>query len=159
MEVHESKTLSQYSSMQKLLLVGEGDFSFSLSLAKAFASATKITAASLDVRVGLGRQYNNGNANVKELERLGFTVVHGINVHTMSSDIACLDMTELKHKDVVRGFMESARQMINEGGEIHFTCKTIYPFNMSDIKSLAGENGMRLIQQMQFKKWIFPGYS
>lgn len=45
--------------------------------------------------VGLGRQYNNGNANVKELERLGFTVVHGINVHTMSSDIACLDMTEL----------------------------------------------------------------
>lgn len=55
--------------------------------------------------------------------------------------------------------MESARQMINEGGEIHFTCKTIYPFNMSDIKSLAGENGMRLIQQMQFKKWIFPGYS
>lgn len=50
MEVHESKTLSQYSSMQKLLLVGEGDLSFSLSLAKAFASATKITAASLDVR-------------------------------------------------------------------------------------------------------------
>ncbi|CDY36600.1 BnaC06g06530D [Brassica napus] len=81
--------------MQKLLLVGEGDLSFSLSLAKAFASATKITAASLDVRVGLGRQYNNGNANVKELERLGCTVVHGINVHTMSSDIACLDMTEL----------------------------------------------------------------
>lgn len=50
MEVQESKKLSQYSSMQKLLLVGEGDFSFSLSLAKAFSSATKITAASLDVR-------------------------------------------------------------------------------------------------------------
>lgn len=55
--------------------------------------------------------------------------------------------------------MASAREMINVGGEIHFTSKTIYPFNMSDIKSLAGENGMRLIQPMQFKKWIFPGYS
>lgn len=55
--------------------------------------------------------------------------------------------------------MESALEMINEGGEIHFTNKTMYPFNKLDIKSLAGENGLRLIQPIQFKKWIFPGYS
>lgn len=50
MEVQESKILSQCSRMQKILLVGEGEFSFSLSLAKAFASVAKITAVSLDVR-------------------------------------------------------------------------------------------------------------
>lgn len=62
MEVQESKN----SSMQKLLVVGEGDFSFSLSLAKAFASATKITVASLDVR---------GNAKPFSIFLYGFAIV------------------------------------------------------------------------------------
>jgi len=35
---------------------------------------------------GLGRNYNNGKANVEELERLGCTVVHGVNIHSMTSD-------------------------------------------------------------------------
>ncbi|CAN7018597.1 unnamed protein product [Brassica rapa subsp. trilocularis] len=167
MEVQESKILSQCSRMQKILLVGEGEFSFSLSLAKAFASVAKITAVSLDVRVGLGRQYSNGDANVKELESLGCTVVRGINVHTMTSDYRLSRYDRIvfnfphagKHKDVVTGFMQSAPEMMNEGGEIHFTNMTMYPFNKLDIKSLAGENGLRLIKQMQFKKWIFPCYS
>ncbi|XP_033128385.1 uncharacterized protein At4g26485 [Brassica rapa] len=167
MEVQESKILSQCSRMQKILLVGEGEFSFSLSLAKAFASVAKITAVSLDVRVGLGRQYSNGDANVKELESLGCTVVRGINVHTMTSDYRLSRYDRIvfnfphagKHKDVVTGFMQSAPEMMNEGGEMHFTNMTMYPFNKLDIKSLAGENGLRLIKQMQFKKWIFPCYS
>ncbi|CAH8306147.1 unnamed protein product [Eruca vesicaria subsp. sativa] len=167
MEVQDSKILSQCSSMQKMLLVGEGEFSFSLSLAKAFASVAKITAVSLDVRVGLGRQYNNGKGNVEELERLGCTVVHGVNVHTMTSDFRLSRYDRIvfdfphagKHKDVVRGFIESAREMVNESGEIYFTNMTMYPFNKLDIKSLAGEKGLRLIQPVQFKKWIFPGYS
>ncbi|XP_048637709.1 uncharacterized protein At4g26485 [Brassica napus] len=167
MEVQESKILSQCSRMQKILLVGEGEFSFSLSLAKAFAYVAKITAVSLDVRVGLGRQYSNGDANVKELESLGCTVVRGINVHTMTSDYRLSRYDRIvfnfphagKHKDVVTGFMQSAPEMMNEGGEIHFTNMTMYPFNKLDIKSLAGENGLRLIKQMQFKKWIFPCYS
>lgn len=56
--------------------------------------------------------------------------------------------------------MKSAREMVKEeGGEIHVTHKTIYPFNKWDIKTLAEENGLRLINQMQFNKWAFPGYS
>lgn len=50
MDVQESRSLSQYSNEQKILVVGEGEFSFSLSLAKAFGSATNITAISLDIR-------------------------------------------------------------------------------------------------------------
>lgn len=42
------KWIQHYSSSQRILLVGEGDYSFSLSLAKAFRSARNIVATSLD---------------------------------------------------------------------------------------------------------------
>lgn len=46
----KTKRLRQYSNKQRILLVGEGDFTFSLSLARAFGSATNLTATSLDTR-------------------------------------------------------------------------------------------------------------
>jgi len=46
----ERKTISHYSCSQKILLVGEGDFSFSLCLARAFGTATNMVATSLDSR-------------------------------------------------------------------------------------------------------------
>lgn len=44
---HE-KWISHYSNQQRILLVGEGDFSFASSLATAFGDATNIVATSLD---------------------------------------------------------------------------------------------------------------
>jgi len=46
----EKKRITHYSSSDKILLVGEGDFSFSLCLAKAFGSAMNMTATSFDDR-------------------------------------------------------------------------------------------------------------
>ncbi|XP_010421351.1 PREDICTED: uncharacterized protein At4g26485-like [Camelina sativa] len=167
MDNQESKKLRQYNNKQ-ILLVGEGDFSFSLSLAKAFGSATNITATSLDTREELGRNYNNGKANVDELERLGCAVVRGVNAHSMSSDcrLGRYDIIIFhficagKHHEVLRSFMESAREMVkDENGEIHVTHKTIYPFDEGGIKALAKETGLRLIKQIQFSKWGFQGYS
>lgn len=43
----------------------------------------------------LGRNYNNGKVNVEELERLGCTVVRGVNVHSMASD------DRLAHYDII----------------------------------------------------------
>ncbi|WZZ89691.1 hypothetical protein YC2023_118270 [Brassica napus] len=111
MEVQETKRLKHYNNKQKILLVGEGDFSFSLSLARAFGSATNLIATSLDSQVErfimvtericmvrashqlrypevtteLERNYKNGKANVEELERLGCNVVFGVNVHSMTT--------------------------------------------------------------------------
>lgn len=48
MEVQETKRIKYYNNKQKILLVGEGDFSFSLSLARAFGSAANLTATTLD---------------------------------------------------------------------------------------------------------------
>lgn len=44
----EEKWRKHYSSKQRILLVGEGDFSFSLCLATHFGSARNMVATSLD---------------------------------------------------------------------------------------------------------------
>ncbi|CAH8392221.1 unnamed protein product [Eruca vesicaria subsp. sativa] len=82
MEVPVTKRFKHYNSKQKILLVGEGDFSFTLSLARAFGSATNLTATTLDSQE---RNFKNGKANVEELERLGCNVVFGVNVHSMTA--------------------------------------------------------------------------
>lgn len=46
----EIRWIRHYCSYQRILLVGEGDFSFSASLARAFGSATNMIATSLDSR-------------------------------------------------------------------------------------------------------------
>ncbi|XP_010493750.1 PREDICTED: uncharacterized protein At4g26485-like [Camelina sativa] len=164
MDIQESEKL-RFSDKQ-ILVVGEGDFSFSLSLAKAFGPAINITATSLDIREELGRNYNNGKANVEELERLGCTVVRGVSVHSITSDnrLARYDVILFhfphagKHHGVLGGFMESAKEMLkDEDGEIHII-RNICPFNKWDIKALAEEEGLRLIKQMKFDQWDFPGY-
>ncbi|CAN6994313.1 unnamed protein product [Brassica oleracea var. botrytis] len=74
----KTKRLRQYSNKQRILLVGEGDFSFSLSLARAFGSATNLTATSLDTREEIELNYANGKANIEELTRLGCTEIHDL---------------------------------------------------------------------------------
>jgi len=44
----KERRIGPYTSSQKIVLVGEGDFSFSASLACAFSSAANIIATSLD---------------------------------------------------------------------------------------------------------------
>ncbi|CAA0410131.1 unnamed protein product [Arabidopsis thaliana] len=129
----------------------------------------------------LGIKYTDGKANVEGLELFGCTVVHGVNVHSMSSDYRLGRYDRIifnfphsglgfgsehdiffimLHQGLVRGFLESARKMLkDEDGEIHVTHKTTDPFNRWGIETLAGEKGLRLIGEIEFHKWAFPGYS
>ncbi|BBH01456.1 hypothetical protein with DUF2431 [Prunus dulcis] len=72
------KTIMHYSSSQKILLVGEGNFSFAACLAKEFGSAVKMVATSFDPK------YSNVTSTLNELKGRGCTVLHEVDVHTMS---------------------------------------------------------------------------
>ncbi|CAN7122196.1 unnamed protein product [Brassica rapa subsp. narinosa] len=177
----KTKRLRQYSNKQRILLVGEGDFSFSLSLARAFGSATNLTATSLDTREEIELNYANGKANIEELTKLGCTVIHGFNVHSMRLaprseryDRIIFNFPHsgfgfgsehhryyiMLHQELVRGFLKSSKKMVKDkDGEIHITHKTAHPFSEWKIETLAEENGLFLTQEVEFNKWYFPGYS
>ncbi|ESQ42837.1 hypothetical protein EUTSA_v10015573mg [Eutrema salsugineum] len=137
---------------------------------RAFGSATNLTATSLDTREELEIKYSNGKANVEELERLGCSVIHGVNVHSMTKKLG-LQKSELYdrvvfnfphaglHQEVVRGFLKSAKKLVKDkSGEIHVTHKTAHPFDEWKIETLAEENGLCLIKEIEFNKFDFPGY-
>jgi 25S rRNA (uracil2634-N3)-methyltransferase len=54
--------------------------------------------------------------------------------------------------------MRSSIKMLTENGEIHITHKTAYPFNRWEIVELGKENGLFLLEEMEFYRWCYPGY-
>ncbi|GJN33675.1 hypothetical protein PR202_gb22296 [Eleusine coracana subsp. coracana] len=83
-EAGEEKWLNHYSSMHNILTVGDGDFSFSLALATAFGSGANLVATSLDTYEVSRGKYSKAESNIMELKRLGATVLHGVDVKTMT---------------------------------------------------------------------------
>ncbi|KAL2564202.1 hypothetical protein AAZV13_19G029300 [Glycine max] len=156
------KRITLYRSSDEILLVGEGDFSFSLCLARAFGTAKNMVATSLDSRASLRNKYGSALGNLTELEALGCTIVHRVDVHTMLERPHLIDrhfdyiifnfphagfiaresddyQIQL-HKDLVSGFLYNAKYMLNKGGEIHITHKTTHPF------------------KAEFYPHLYPGY-
>ncbi|XP_059442234.1 uncharacterized protein At4g26485 [Corylus avellana] len=78
------KWIEHYSSSQKILLVGEGDFSFAVCLAKAFGTAENMIATSFDSKEVLMEKYSNAKSNLEELEERRCTLLHDVDAHTMN---------------------------------------------------------------------------
>ncbi|CAM0951900.1 unnamed protein product [Alopecurus aequalis] len=174
--------LKHYSSEQSILTVGDGDFSFSLALATAFGSGKNIVATSLDSYEELNSKYSDAVSNVKELERMGTTVLHGIDVKEMNmhADLQLrlfdrivfnfphagfngredkLDMIK-SHQELVRGFFTTARGMVRRFfGEIHVTHKTKHPYSVWGIQQLASESSLTLLEEVAFQIQDYPGYN
>ncbi|XP_031104704.1 uncharacterized protein LOC116009722 isoform X1 [Ipomoea triloba] len=177
----EEKWIKHYSNRHKILLVGEGDFSFSASLAVAFGSATNMTATSLDSEEFLTFHYCKAFLHLKELKKRGCKVIHGVDATSMAyhpslmgsmfdriifnfpyagfyndssreSKIGC-------HQSMIWMFLENAKQMIGENGEIHITHKTNGFHQQWNIVSLATQQGLVLVGSVKFNVSDYPGYS
>ncbi|TQD77743.1 hypothetical protein C1H46_036728 [Malus baccata] len=78
------RRIKHNSSSQKILLVGEGDFSFPVCLARTFCSATSMVATSLDSEVTLMMDYSKATSNLNELKARGCSTLLGVKVNTVS---------------------------------------------------------------------------
>ncbi|XP_074305443.1 uncharacterized protein At4g26485-like [Silene latifolia] len=173
------KRIGGYTSKHMILLVGEGDFSFSACLALAFGSASNIIATSLNSQEFLTQNYGNFLNNKMELEKRGGVILYGINAKTMVKDLVIgilkfdriifnfphcgkfrrTDADMRANKELIRGFLRNAKKMINEDGEIHITHKTNGYFLQWDIPKIGSDQGLRLIQEVKFKRSKYPRYN
>lgn len=176
------KSIMHYASSQKILLVGEGDFSFALCLARAFGTAYNMVATSLDSLEMLGKKYRNGVENVRELEERGCIVLHGVDATQMSQhyflstqrfdrviynfphvgfmfpeDSIC----QIKmNKQLVKGFLMNAKLLLmSPAGEVHVSHKEGEPYSQWDLAKKAAKVGLAFHQKVPFRRTDYPGYS
>ncbi|WJX64782.1 25S rRNA (uracil(2634)-N(3))-methyltransferase [Trifolium repens] len=176
----EEKWIKHYSNHHKILLVGEGDFSFALSLANAFGSASNMVATSRDSKGSLIMKYSRAFAILKELETLGCSIVHEVDAHSVHKHPmlqnkffdrivynfphAGFGLAENNsnqiwlHKEVVLGFLKSAKKMLTIDGEIHITHKNNKPFSKWEIVKLADNVGLVFVEKVPFNISDYPGY-
>ncbi|MCL7043790.1 hypothetical protein MKW94_024480 [Papaver nudicaule] len=180
-EEEEEKWINHYSNSQRILLVGEGDFSFSLCLAKAFGDATNMVSTSIDTQDSLAKKYSDAIGNVRELEEKGCLVLLGVDATQMSQhfflktqrfdrivynfphvgflhreDSYC--QIQL-NKGLVKNFLKGAKDLILKTGEIHVTHKKGEPYDKWEIERKAAKIGLALQDSVPFKKQDYPGYA
>ena len=63
------------------------------------------------------------------------------------------------HKHRVRGFLDNARRMLPEDGEIHATHNTGHPFRSWEIQMLTNNVGLKLVDEAPLPAWDYLGYS
>ncbi|CAN6684221.1 unnamed protein product [Malus baccata var. baccata] len=174
--MEEEKRIMHYSSSQKILLVGEGNFSFAASLATAFGSANNIVATSLDSEESFMGKYPDAVRTLKTLKGMGCVVLHQVDVDTMSQhprlaaklfDRIVFNFPhagffgwehQRLHQDLVKRFFTAAFEMLTGRGEVHVTHKTGNPFSRWNIVKLAEEVGLYLVEEAPFKRADYPGY-
>ncbi|KAK1399187.1 hypothetical protein POM88_009050 [Heracleum sosnowskyi] len=62
------------------------------------------------------------------------------------------------HRSLLNGFFKNASGMLRPDGEIHVNHKTSNPYCNWKLEELAGQNSLRLIECVAFKKEDYPGY-
>ncbi|XP_074293913.1 uncharacterized protein At4g26485-like [Silene latifolia] len=182
----KDKRIMHYRSNEKILLVGEGDFSFATCLANAFGDASNLFATSLDSYrmfrlCQVIERYANAKRNIEVLKEKGCVVLHEVDAHTMSRHAIlrqhCFDVIVFNfphadlvyrehdqfqielHRDLVRGFLKNAYELVSYEGQIHITHKTAYPFDRWNIRELAKEARMEYVVETEFNEWdYYPGY-
>ncbi|KAK9673758.1 hypothetical protein RND81_12G187300 [Saponaria officinalis] len=170
--------IGPYTSKQKILLVGEGNFSFSASLAVAFGCASNMIATSLNSQEYLEKNYRRFLRNKMALEVRGCMVIHGVDATNMinhdllgslrfdriifnfphSGSFGGTDHDMRKNRELIIGFLRCAKKMVNREGEIHITHKSCWFFRQWNIPRLGLDQGLHLIREIDFKRSIYRGY-
>jgi len=175
------RSIKHYSNSHKILLVGEGDFSFSLALANAFGSAENMVPTSLDSREKVLQLYDSAHKTLSNLERLGATVLHGVDATTMEKHHMIRNMrfhrivynlphagfygkeddekVIKRHRHLLKMFFKNARSLLTKSGEIHVTHKENGPYEKWELVKQAEECGLLLKGSVRFRTTDYPGYT
>ncbi|GBC10520.1 hypothetical protein RclHR1_00970021 [Rhizophagus clarus] len=166
-----------YKPEDKILLLGEGNFSFAHSLAKNILHAGHfITATCLDSKKVLNEKYEDAKDHIKSFIEYGGQVIYDVDATQLEKckllkdkrfdkivfnfphaglGIKDQDRNILSNQKLLQAFFNSAIPFLTSkslysdinDGEIHVTMKTVEPYNQWNIKQLAKSTGHLAIKE------------
>ncbi len=74
-----------FSSTDRILVVGDGDFSFSRGLVTHLGSGDNLVLTSFDTAKQLAEKYPHAKANVEHARKHGATVLHGVDATNLDA--------------------------------------------------------------------------
>eukprot|EP00457_Paulinella_chromatophora_P007198 gb/GEZN01007219.1/.p1 GENE.gb/GEZN01007219.1/~~gb/GEZN01007219.1/.p1 ORF type:complete len:409 (-),score=57.78 gb/GEZN01007219.1/:315-1541(-) len=166
----------QYAEEQKILLVGEGNFTFSQAIAKQIKSGKNIVATSFDSKLDVLRKYPEARETVRALRLAGARVIYGVDArHLEQEPSLCSDRYDRivfnfphvggsKPEDVqrnqvlLRAFFSSAKSILSTHGQIHVALRGNDFYKSWDIEAQARQAGLPCLHVCPFDPSLFPGY-
>jgi 25S rRNA (uracil2634-N3)-methyltransferase len=171
-----------FQAEDRILLVGEGDFSFAKSIVEHHA-CYQVVATCFDLKEQLFEKYNQqAKEHVQYLEDEGQTVLYGIDATKLDKakslrsaesqyDVALFNFPHVggKSKDVNRqvrfnqellvSFFKAAIPVLSEHGTIVVTLFEGEPYTLWNIRDLARHSGLEVQRSFKFVAEAYPGYS
>lgn len=174
-----------YTNKQKILLVGDGDFSFSLSIAKGTNNGKNIIATSYESIDTVTSTYPSAIVNINKLKEMGCIVLFEVDATNLKGtkiindnykhnfdviiwQFPCIVVSKgadgqvnelVENQELLRKFFKTSPLLLNPSGEIHVTHKTSEPFSWWKIKDLGIESGLNYEGSVIFDRYLYPGYT
>lgn len=171
-----------FHAEDRILLVGEGDFSFAQSIVEHHGCCD-VTATCFDSEDELFEKYNSqAQGYIRYLEDEGQTVLYGVNATKLDQnkqlkkagaqwDVAIFNFPHIggKSKDVNRqvrfnqellvSFFKAAVPLLTPNGTIVVTLFEGEPYTLWNIRDLARHSGLEVQRSFKFVAEAYPGYS
>lgn len=183
-DLAEKQHLALYSGSEKILLVGEGNFSFARALCRQLGSGAEVYATCFDNEEILRTKYNDAEACRKEIEdKFGGTTLVGVDatrLHTVKefrnafskiiwnfphigAGETDLDKSAEEHRILLGKFFRSAAKCLdpeNPNSAIHVALKTGEPYKSWKVVQMAkGSSPMDLRTVLPFALDAWDGYA
>ncbi|KAL3900204.1 MAG: hypothetical protein SGCHY_001507 [Lobulomycetales sp.] len=180
------KQTMPYSAHDRILLVGEANFSFMHALLVLFQDTPDeerggLVGTSLDALDTLTEKYGEDCLeHIALCREAGYHVYHKVDAANLSaykflrnqrfskivfnfphtgSGIKDKRLNILKQQALIQAFLESASSLLDPShGEIHITTKTGDPYDLWDIKKIAKKLGLECKTSFKFFPELYPGY-
>eukprot|EP00041_Stephanoeca_diplocostata_P012970 m.220582 g.220582 ORF g.220582 m.220582 type:complete len:291 (-) comp19167_c2_seq8:2214-3086(-) len=176
-------TIVPYKEGQRILLVGEGNFSFAASLCTMCdGNGSGIVATGYDSRDVAHAKYDDAQANIETVEGSGGSVFFGIDAEFLDKykeltsdgpyDVLVFNFPhcgmgikdKLKNvrvnQKLIQDFLLAGKQMIHNEGELHITVKRGEPYDSWAVPKLGAQTpGLRLKNSFPFLPSKYPGYA
>ncbi|KAE8987733.1 hypothetical protein PR003_g22626 [Phytophthora rubi] len=171
------KNLGPFSDRQRILVVGDGDFSFSLALA-VFLGGKNLVATCYDSKVDLKEKYPNALLNYDALETAGAEVHFGVDATHLEKE-SWLEAAEpfqsivfnfphlggateedvANNQKLLRDFFYSTRQHLHPTrGQVLVSLRNTLFYNRWKIQEQAAASGFKMKRAEPFDASIYSGY-